>query len=76
MVTAVGYHTFWEVAAEGGVGSRVLVTDKFVLVMNSGVSPTCLATVFGSSSIELWKLESPASYKLVGKFFSSFLNIF
>ena len=40
--------------------------------MNSGVSPTCLATVFSSSSIELWKLESPASYKLVGKFFLAF----
>ena len=63
-------------AAEGGVCSRVLVTDKLVLVMNSSVSPTCLATVFSCSSIGLWKLESPASYKLVGKFFSSFLNIF
>ena len=44
-------------------------SEKFTRSVKSGVCPTCLATVFSSSSTELWKLESPASYKLVGKFF-------
>ena len=38
VVTAVGYHTFWEVAAEGGVGSRVLVTDE---LLDSKPLPFC-----------------------------------
>ena len=40
VVTAVGYHTFWEIAAEGGVGSRVLVTDE---LLDSKPLPFCFA---------------------------------